>query len=82
MDDELQLHVRQTGTSENHFHDSDFVEHETVYRYAVGALCSDGAEGAMSQRGHHHHAGRRPSASKWSGTTYGARIKIECMEAP
>ena len=48
MDDELQLHVAHTGSSENHFHDSDFVEHETVYGYAVAAIGSDGAEGAAS----------------------------------
>ena len=49
VDDELQLHVRHTGSAENHFHDSDFVEHETVYGYAVTALGADGAEGAISQ---------------------------------
>ena len=48
VDDELQLHVRHTGSSENHFHDSDFVEHETVYGYAVAAIGSDGEEGATS----------------------------------
>ena len=48
VDDELQLHVRHTGSSENHFHDSDFVEHETVYGYAVAAIDSDGTEGATS----------------------------------
>ena len=48
VDDELQLHVRHTGSSENHFHDSDFVEHETVYGYAVAAIGSGGSEGATS----------------------------------
>ena len=46
VDDELQLHVAHTGSAENHFHDSDFVEHETVYGYAVAAIGSDGTEGA------------------------------------
>ena len=49
VDDELQLHVRHTGGAENHFHDSDFVEHETVYGYAVAAIGSDGTEGAISE---------------------------------
>ena len=46
VDDELQLHVAHTGNAENHFHDSDFVEHETVYGYAVSAI---GSEGALSE---------------------------------
>ena len=46
VDDELQLHVAHTGNAENHFHDSDFVEHETVYGYAVSAL---GSEGVLSE---------------------------------
>ena len=49
VDDELQLHVAHTGSSENHFHDSDFVEHETVYGYAVSAIGSDGSEGYVSE---------------------------------
>ena len=49
VDDDMQLHVRHTGSSENHFHDGDFVEHETVYGYAVTAIGSDGAEGAVSE---------------------------------
>ena len=49
VDDELQLHVKHTGSSENHFHDSDFVEHETVYGYAVSAIGSDGSEGYVSE---------------------------------
>ena len=49
VDDELQLHVRHTGNPDNHFHDSDFVEHETVYGYAVSALGSDGSEGVLSE---------------------------------
>ena len=48
VDDELQLHVAHTGSSENHFHDSDFVEYETVYGYAVTAIADDGTEGALS----------------------------------
>ena len=48
VDDEMQLHVRHTGNPENHFHDSDFVEHETVYGYAVSAIGSDSSEGAVS----------------------------------
>ena len=49
VDDELQLHVAHTGNAENHFHDSDFVEHETVYGYAVSAIGSDGSEGVVSE---------------------------------
>ncbi len=49
VDDEFQLHVKHTGSAENHFHDGDFVEHETVYGYAVAAIGSDGAEGAVSE---------------------------------
>ncbi len=49
VDDEMQLHVRHTGSPENHFHDSDFVELETVYGYAVAAIGADGAEGAISE---------------------------------
>ena len=48
VDDELQLHVAHTGSTENHFHDSDFVEHEKVYGYAVSAIGSDGSEGYWS----------------------------------
>ena len=49
VDDELQMHVRHTGSPENHFHDSDFVEHEKVYGYAVSAIGPDGSEGHVSE---------------------------------